>query len=182
MTATAIQLPVPPAPEPVPAAAPHQCPPWAAVCDPDVADPRYVYHCSGEVPMRDTAGAALSVTVAHDVDPDTPSNPVVQVATDRDSVSLAPTVALNLAWEAREAALVAAWPDGVEIAVTDLRLGDEILTPFGWQAVEYVFVDGWVDPNGRAVAVAVTITEKDEDALGFPLHGKVMARAKDGGA
>jgi hypothetical protein len=90
--------------------------------------------------------------------------------------------ALALAEELRERALLAARPRGVEMPVELVRLGDQILTPDGWETVEIHDVDGWLKPEvaHHAVRVNTDTHTEDDQAYRYPIGTAVRVRA--GGA
>jgi hypothetical protein len=92
------------------------------------------------------------------------------------AASLTPENALRLAEVLREHALRAAGPDGVEVPADRVRVGDELLTPDGWERVEMQDVDGWLDEgHDRAVNLS-TIAHDGEEGYRFLIGGPVRIR------
>ncbi|MFY1673655.1 hypothetical protein ACN27G_27475 [Plantactinospora sp. WMMB334] len=91
-----------------------------------------------------------------------------------DWADLSPAHALDFAEQLRDLALTGAGPAGVDLPADRVRVGDELLTSNGWQLVETVDVDGWVE-TGHAHAVSLGTTVHNGDVgyrypIGFPVR------------
>lgn len=196
----------------VPLSETTDCPPWCrGGCTPDKAD-GHIYHVSAYRDLDGVPDVDLAVSRLDDEDTGpgaatvdlfinrtaaelTPAQARTLAGMLHDHADtldpqppqgfphmLTPVEALALAEELRERALAAAGPRGVEMPVELVRLGDQILTPNGWETVEIHDVDGWLKPEAARHAVRVNTDAHDEDdqAYRFPIGTTVHARA--GGA
>ncbi|MEU7843971.1 hypothetical protein AB0B39_23760 [Micromonospora sp. NPDC049114] len=90
---------------------------------------------------------------------------------------MTPAEAMAFIEDIRDEALHAAWPDGVEIPACRVQVGDQILSPHGWEEVDGVEVDGWAGPfSDDAVSIATTRHEQADDAYPFRLSTPVKVR------
>ncbi|HEY0700269.1 MAG TPA: hypothetical protein VGD43_20995 [Micromonospora sp.] len=164
------------------------CAPW---CPPEGCEPdRYdgsVFHMSQPVDVPTSEGTGvLDVCLTRLDEESEPGQVEVCVNVGADigrSTHLTPAQTLAYIETLRAHALTAAGPDGVEIPVEQLRLGDELSTPNGWETVEVVLVDGWccgIPPVGdhpHEVKVNTDAHENDENAYRYGRGDLVRIRA-----
>lgn len=163
----------------------HICPPWCGgTCRPDWDGS--VFHCQPTIeinvdrPGDGHPGVSLSRI---DDEPGQPGDTSIDLLIGtKAGASLTPGQALAMAELLRAQALTAASTAGVDMPVERLRLGDEFLSPDGWQAVELVDVDGWccgVPPepdHAHLVRVATDAHEIDEQAWEYDAGTLVQVR------
>jgi hypothetical protein len=99
------------------------------------------------------------------------------------NADLTPEQALVLIEVLREHILRAAGPAGVEMPIERVRLGDEIQTANGWDAVEVLMVDGWccgIPPKPEHlchVRINTEAHDDDDQAHDYALGDMVRVRA-----
>ena len=158
------------------------CPPWCGweKCDHD-------YHLSRPTYTPVTGrGEKLDVSLVLDeVDmPDTVTVGVTVSAIGPSTATADLTPAQTLAFieTLRQHALTAAGPDGMEMPVEQVRIGDQIKIGDRWETVELVTLDGWccgqpaVPGHAHRVQVGTNATPDDNDTHDFDMGDVVTVR------
>ncbi len=82
---------------------------------------------------------------------------------------------LAVAEHARERALRAAWPNGVDIPAQRVRAGDQMLRRRRWELVDELHIDATV-PRSDSVAVYTNHMGSDDAPYPYPLDAPVRVR------
>ncbi|MGW1057647.1 DUF6907 domain-containing protein [Micromonospora rubida] len=151
------------------------CPPWcpAGTCEADKADGS-VFHMSDrtDVPAGD-GGDLVDVALCRLDDEDATGEATVNVHVGSGAgigraADFTPGQALAFVETLRAHALTAAGPDGLDMPVEQVRLGEQIHVAGRWETVELLTVDGWccgTPPTpGHRVRVLVGTDAHDDDA------------------
>jgi hypothetical protein len=159
------------------AAEPPGCPVWCDATHNPTADRGEVYHIGAltPVPVRSAYGdarcdASIDVFIDQCDDPGEPGEPTIGLLVGMDGgLSLTTGQALNLAAVLLGHAFRMAAAE-LSVPAQDVRLGDEIHTPEGWQVVTGLIHDG------KRAEVAIYTVHDEDPAARYDLAERVLVR------
>ena len=165
-----------------------QCQPWCPPegCEVDRSDGS-VFHMSPQTLVDVVTGGAnsdgpfdLSLSRLDREDATGATTVDLAIACDR-TVGMTPGQALVFAEQVRAHALTAAGPDGVDMPVELVRLGEQVRVDGRWETVETLFADGWccgrpVNPDHRPLVQVCTGVHDDDDGHQFAAGDLVRVR------